>query len=312
MLKQAPNGIFRKSIPDEFQKKYKMSLPESWFKIIAQDHKFIVEEQIKDSEIVFINSGDEQNPTFSEKDSEICMLRLPWEERHWDLYITNPVSTREIWARLVGPEYSDKMDELITAIEMATIDKPKLAEKFEINCHYLAEYLDMWYRIRIDSIDTENDNVFCFFIDHGDSEYLEPKQIYECSPEFLQLPGQAICFALDGLEDLDGNPNAKSHLEEELGAKILIGEVLTNKDEFTSDNFDGSIRVVLYDTSSDDDKNLNPLIMKRICEDIQVPTLDKKAVNYVTITHVDDKAYTYCQVQNRSDAMQYLQVNLIK
>lgn len=33
-------------------------------------------------------------------------LALPWTEKYWNLFITNPKSTIEIWGRLIGPEYS--------------------------------------------------------------------------------------------------------------------------------------------------------------------------------------------------------------
>lgn len=33
-------------------------------------------------------------------------LVLPWSEKYWNLFITNPKSTVEIWARLIGAEYS--------------------------------------------------------------------------------------------------------------------------------------------------------------------------------------------------------------
>jgi hypothetical protein len=33
-------------------------------------------------------------------------LELPWKEPHWNLYVKNPVKTDEIWARLIGTDYS--------------------------------------------------------------------------------------------------------------------------------------------------------------------------------------------------------------
>lgn len=33
-------------------------------------------------------------------------LVLPWNEKYWNVFITNPKSTVEIWARLIGAEYS--------------------------------------------------------------------------------------------------------------------------------------------------------------------------------------------------------------
>lgn len=33
-------------------------------------------------------------------------LELPWSDKYWNLFITNPKSTIEIWGRLIGPDYS--------------------------------------------------------------------------------------------------------------------------------------------------------------------------------------------------------------
>lgn len=33
-------------------------------------------------------------------------LLLPWNEPHWNVYVTSPISTVEVWARIIGPEYS--------------------------------------------------------------------------------------------------------------------------------------------------------------------------------------------------------------
>lgn len=33
-------------------------------------------------------------------------LVLPWKDQHWNLYITHPKSTVEVWARIIGAEYS--------------------------------------------------------------------------------------------------------------------------------------------------------------------------------------------------------------
>lgn len=33
-------------------------------------------------------------------------ITFPWNEKHWNVFITNPVSTVEVWGRIIGPEYS--------------------------------------------------------------------------------------------------------------------------------------------------------------------------------------------------------------
>lgn len=37
-------------------------------------------------------------------------LVLPWADRSWNVNVTNAVSTVEVWARMIGPEYSVSID----------------------------------------------------------------------------------------------------------------------------------------------------------------------------------------------------------
>jgi hypothetical protein len=66
--------------------------------------------------------------------SSTMALDLPWGEQKWRLYVTNPVNTDEVWARLIGPEYSvstDSVDTQKTAISLrVTSDYLKQISKF--------------------------------------------------------------------------------------------------------------------------------------------------------------------------------------
>lgn len=42
----------------------------------------------------------------STNSQDMQKLVLPWSEKYWNLFITNPKSSVEIWARLIGAEYS--------------------------------------------------------------------------------------------------------------------------------------------------------------------------------------------------------------
>jgi hypothetical protein len=40
-------------------------------------------------------------------------LELPWGDEKWNLYITNPVNTHEVWARLNVPGYSVSYNQVL-------------------------------------------------------------------------------------------------------------------------------------------------------------------------------------------------------
>lgn len=327
LLTQCPHGMFSKNIPEAFRQAHQLLLPDHWELIIMSQYAHMFsKEEAQENTILFANphvENDSSNSSPSITSEAKCMtanvLKLPWNDQYWNLYITNPVSTVEIWARLVGSEYSDKMDGLITDIELSMMgnDKPKpsIVRNGE---YYLVQTPDSWHRVRVDEIDYSNNQGVCFFIDLGEWERVSLDEIYVCDAKYLELAGQSVCFSLDGLEDFGENPKAKPHLDNLISGKVCIGEILTPRNEYEKDNElnsvgDVRIKMILYDTSSDEDVNLNPVILKHICDDTPTPELNKKGVTTVVVTHVDDSGDVYCQLKD--DAMVYIQKlinNLVK
>lgn len=96
-------------------------LPDHWFDVIVQNPQmFNYEEAILDHIIIYQNCSATEtespspSPDAPNNDQQLFVkiertepeqLKLP-EDEHWNLYITNSVSTDEIWARIIGPEYS--------------------------------------------------------------------------------------------------------------------------------------------------------------------------------------------------------------
>lgn len=91
---------------------YQQSLPHDWLTLVERspqlfslecslgDHKIIYANTIEPSDLVDLTNGSEND--FQSMDK----LILPWTEKYWNIFVTNPISTVEIWGRLVGPEYS--------------------------------------------------------------------------------------------------------------------------------------------------------------------------------------------------------------
>lgn len=202
------------------------------------------------------------------------------------------------------------MDSLLTDIELDLFQNRKIAETLKIDSIYLVLIAECYHRIRIEKIDLNENQAFCFYIDIGDQEWFSCNEIYECDKKFIDFPAQAICFSLFGLEDFAENPNAKQHVDEYLAGKSLIAEILTNELEYTkqmeSNDLDPKIQIILYDTSSDDDIQLNPLILEKICEKTVAPQLERLKLNSVIISYINDSGDIYCQLTNSKSSLHYI------
>lgn len=202
------------------------------------------------------------------------------------------------------------MDSIITDIELSLLTDKKQAEQIVVGKIYLVSITECWYRVRVDKNDYAKNRCHCFFIDVGDEDWFAMDEIFVCDPKFQKFPAQAICFSLIGLEDFAGNPHAAHQIDEMLANKVLIGEILTKSDDYIaqdkSNDLQAKIQIELYDTSSQDDVRLNPLILDKICENTVEPVLDRKKMNLVYISHVSDNGDIYCLLQQSRNSLHYI------
>ncbi|XP_055857184.1 tudor domain-containing protein 7 [Episyrphus balteatus] len=309
-LKSHPHGIFAKNLPEWFESTFKQLLPDHWWSLIEGSKQFITETSTRDSLIIFSNNdfeaGDNEEP--ETESYTLDSIKLPWSEKYWNLYITHCVSTTEIWARLFGKEYSEEFDNLMNEIDMHMLTEKTRPVSVACKQIYLVCIAECWHRVRLDEVDKLNAIGQCFFIDFGDEDWVPVSQLHICEKKFLKLAPQAVSFSLFGLEDFAGNPNAKRHLDAMLASKSVVGEILTKEEVYTAGNAEDSvinIQVVLYDTSSQEDVNLNPLVLHQICDDTPPPEIKRTGLTTVLITHITDAGDVFLQVRNSE--LQYVQ-----
>lgn len=203
------------------------------------------------------------------------------------------------------------MDTLLTDIELELFSNKQVAETIEMEKIYLVMISECWYRARIEKKDLTQKRVLCFFIDVGDDDWYPFDQIYVCDPKFVRFPPQAICLTLFGLEDFAENPNARQQVEDHLAGKSLIAEVMTTQDEYVakdrSNDLEAKIQTILYDTSSDEDIQLNKLISEKICEKTDAPQLQRfMKFNHIYISYITDAGDVYCHLYNSKSSLQYI------
>lgn len=257
-------GMLLDNIPKAFRDAHGSLLPKHW-KLIVQSRLFKTEEIPSHSWNVFAVLPEEK---LSKEARQMATntIELPWSEQYWDLYVTNPVSPDEIWARLIGPDYSDKMDDLMTTIEQAMASESKKPKKISTGEYYLVQIDDCWHRARVEAIERAEGSCQCFFIDIGGTSSVPIDKIYTCNPSYLKLPSQAVLFTLEGLQNIADNASIEAYLQEQVSGKVLIADVHTAKQEYEAEDDDTAgygdkpIRITLYDTSTEENVDINAVL----------------------------------------------------
>lgn len=195
------------------------------------------------------------------------------------------------------------LDDFETELLSDKLNKRRaIPESLAVGKYYFVANPDC-YRVRIEQIDKKNMRALCFLIDYGDDEWWSFNQIYEGDAKLFKLAPQAIRFSLFGLEDFAENKEAKTHVDEHLAGKTLIAEVESDKSDYLvqyeQNPMNAKVKATFYDTSSDDDIQLNKLILEKICEKLVPPQLQKKIVhNIVYVSHITDTGDIYLQMYN--------------
>ncbi|KAL5286246.1 TDRD7 family protein [Megaselia abdita] len=300
-------GVFAKLFPHWFETTFEQRVPNDWYQNLQKRPDLFSIENSNSDSLIFA-----KDPTVSSASSTASSdmgyfsaerMQLPFENKYWNLYVTHCKSTVEVWGRLVGEGFSDKYENLLNDIEVHMLTKARRPQSISCGQIYLSSISDCWHRIRVE--ERKKDQFLCFYIDFGDEEWVDSDKIYVCEKEFLALPAQGLVFSLFGLEDFSGNRCAERILNKELPNRSLVAEVLTKKEVYEQSFDENStcgeykIQVVLYDTSSNDDINLNENLGKQICDETPPPVLKTDGLTTnVNVTHIDQSGNLYIQIRN--------------
>lgn len=121
------------------------------------------------------------------------------------VYVSAIASPARFWVQMVGPQ-TTKLDSLVEEMtEYYSQPENQALHKVEDPClgqivTAMFKYDSKWYRARVVGIlpndfDPRNVVLDLFFLDYGDSEYVQPHEVFEIRTDFLTLRFQAIeCF----------------------------------------------------------------------------------------------------------------------
>ncbi|NXN42989.1 TDRD7 protein, partial [Rhinoptilus africanus] len=155
---------------------------------------------------------------------------------------------------------------------------------------------DAWLRARIISLEDKKikaSNYFfgVYYVDHGFSEFVENNSVYKLQKQFHSLPFQAAKCKLAGLEAFSDDPVLVKTVELQTCCKIFAVEILEKSD---------IPPLVLYDTSGEDDININATCLKALYDKSLELHLQVDALyTNVRVTSVFSDGSLYCQVPSK-------------
>ncbi|KAF6127634.1 tudor domain containing 7 [Phyllostomus discolor] len=198
-------------------------------------------------------------------------------------------NTNEVVIRYVGKDYSGAQELMEDEMKEHYSKNPKIAPVQTVHVGQLlavnAEE-DAWLRAQITS--TEGNKIKVCYVDYGFSENVEKSKAYKLNPKFCSLSFQATKCKLAGLEALSDDPGLVKVVESLTCGKIFAVEILEKADVPL---------VVLYDTSGEDDINVNATCLKAICDkSLEVHLQVDAMYTNVRVTNICSDGTLYCQV----------------
>ncbi|KAF4804303.1 Tudor domain-containing protein 7 [Turdus rufiventris] len=146
---------------------------------------------------------------------------------------------------------------------------------------------EAWLRARIISL--EDNRVY--YVDHGFTEFVESNSVCRLQKQFRSLPFQAAKCKLAGLEAFCDDPVLVKAVESQTCFKIFAVEILEKSD---------TPLLVLYDTSGEDDININATCLKALYDKSLELHLQVDALyTNVRVTNVSSDGSLYCQVSSK-------------
>ncbi|NXL65881.1 TDRD7 protein, partial [Chordeiles acutipennis] len=218
-----------------------------------------------------------------------------------DLKNTNEVLIRQVYYSAAQEQMEDDMKAFYSQSSTVSL-APSLSVGQLVAVH--AEE-DAWLRARIISLEDNRIKArnyffwhlekefgsFVCYVDHGFSEFVESNSVYKLQKQFHLLPFQAAKCRLAGLEVFCDDPVLVRAVESQTCSKIFAAEILEKSDVPL---------LVLYDTSGEDDININATCLKALCDKslelrLQVDTL----YTNVRVTSVFSDGSLYCQLPSK-------------
>ncbi|KAK1334304.1 hypothetical protein QTO34_005307 [Cnephaeus nilssonii] len=271
LLVKYSSGLWASALPKAFEDTYKVKFPEDALKNLAL---------LSDVCTIDYISGNRKKAILYAK------LPLPADKTlkdaghaYGDYAFKSMIEQEYLQIEKNVVESADAILENITVPPYVGKDYSAAQELMEDE---MKEYYSKTPRI------TPVQTVHVCYVDYGFSENVEKSKAYKLNPKFCSLSFQATKCKLAGLEALSDDPGLVKVVESLTCGKIFAVEILEKTD---------IPLVILYDTSGEDDININATCLKAICDkSLEVHLQVDAMYTNVRVTNICSDGTLYCQV----------------
>uniref|UniRef100_A0A674DFE0 Tudor domain containing 7 a n=1 Tax=Salmo trutta TaxID=8032 RepID=A0A674DFE0_SALTR len=215
-------------------------------------------------------------------------LLLPKEEFP-SVLVVEASSTDQIILRYIGEGYSqalETMEESMSTV-YSQLSAPRLLPFPSAGKLAAVKVEGGEEVVRAQVCEVMTDKVKVYYVDHGFSEVLSRTKLLELQKDFLKLPFQATTCTLAG-----NQLSVLQTLESLAVGKILLVELLQHDAD--------PPQVVLYDTSHDDEVNINAVCLKALQDKaMENPLQVNSTYMNVSVTNVCSDGTIFCQLPSR-------------
>ncbi|XP_060092983.1 tudor domain-containing protein 7 isoform X2 [Heteronotia binoei] len=252
---------------------------------VHEDLKRVAEEEASALRREVQEKGPEENIT-------VPPLIVPAETSP-SILVVELDNTNEVVIRYVGKDYSAAQE--LMEDEMKDYYNQQKPSVLPIQLHKVGQLVavpaeeDAWLRAKI--IAVEGNRVKVCYVDYGFIESIENTKLFKLAKQFYSLPCQASKCKLAGLEAFCDDPILVKMVESQTCGKIFAVEILEKSDVPL---------VILYDTSGEDDVNINAACLKALCDkSLQLHLQVNAFYTNVSVTNVCSDGTLYCQVPSK-------------
>ncbi|XP_026792344.3 tudor domain-containing protein 7B isoform X1 [Pangasianodon hypophthalmus] len=310
LLLKYSSGLWAHALPKLYQDTYKTNLPEYVLDnlpllsdICTIDHpvpdnpkrailyvKVLEDENCNRTDLADLKAREEAGRRLSSQ--SVPPLLIPREE-YPSVLVVEASSTNSVVLRYIGEEYSKAQEKLED--DMKEFYRQDNTRKTLISLSsgqltaVIAEEEEEILRAQVCEVKT--DKVKVYYVDHGFSDVISKSKLLELHEKFFKLPFQATKCKLAGLEAFALEPAVLKKFDSMASGKILLAEILERED---------IPLMVLYDTSQEDDININACCLKALQEkSLENPLQTNSAYMNVSVTSVCSDGIFYCQLPSR-------------
>lgn len=218
-------------------------------------------------------------------------LKLPCSS-FWDIFIRHIEDLSNIYFHLVGDEYSGAYSELATNMELHYMEEKNLApvknpQEGEL---YAASHDQSWFRVEL--LNVCGHTVEVRFVDHGDEEVIELTELHYLHKKFFDLPAQILKCSMAGLEYAKKNAGALALLQDLALGETLVAQIINRQEP---------VSVILFNTMTDEDININQKISDHIQMNFVEPVLPVAGgIAEVYLLHVTPMGDLYVQIESET------------